>query len=162
MNIDKWDSQGNLSLYLFLFIMLAFLAKLMSAVHGTWDSSCKSYIATQWTDIILYYDIIFIFTLQSQVRLKYILHLKLLLKAWAVCLWVLFLHVCDDCPKFMSNHSSVSTAKVVIEGIMDEGILVLWKDYENTDDRTLLYSQVVMVMPRKIFTGIYTWHWENL
>ena len=33
---------------------------------------------------------------------------------------------------------------------MDEGILVLWKDYETTDDRTALYSQVVMVKPRKL------------
>ena len=69
-------------------------------------------------------------------QFKYILHLKLLLKAWALCLWVLFVHACDDCPKFMGNHSSVSTTQVVIEGIMDEGILVLWKDCEITDDRT--------------------------
>ena len=44
MKFEKWDSQGNLSLYLFLFIMLDFFAKLMSAVHGTGDSSCKSCI----------------------------------------------------------------------------------------------------------------------
>ena len=70
------------------------------------------------------------------------LHLKLLLKAWALCSWVLFLQISDDCPQFMGNHSSVSTAQVVIEGIMDEGILVLWKDHAATDDksRTVLYS----------------------
>ena len=60
------------------------------------------------------------------------------------------MQISDDCPQLMGNHSSVSTAQVVIEGIMDEGILVLWKDYETTDDRTVLYSQVVMVMPRKL------------
>ena len=70
------------------------------------------------------------------------LHLKLLLKTWALCLWVLCLQICDDCPQFMGHHSSVSTAQVVIEGIMDEGILVLWKDHAATDDksRTVLYS----------------------
>ena len=34
-NVKMLHSQGNLSLYLFLFIMLAFFAKLMSAMHGT-------------------------------------------------------------------------------------------------------------------------------
>ena len=58
-------------------------------------------------------------------QFRYILHLKLLLKAGTLCLWVLRLQISDDCPQFMGNHSSVSTAQVVIEGIMDEGILVL-------------------------------------
>ena len=81
------------------------------------------------------------YKLKSDGNIKAI-HLKLLLKTGALCLWVLCLQISDDCPKFMGNHSSVPTAQVVIEGIMDEGILVLWKDHAATDDksRTVLYS----------------------
>ena len=45
----------------------------------------------------------------------------------------------------MGNHSSVSTAQVVIEGIMDEGILALWKDHTATDDnpRAVLYQEYI-------------------
>ena len=55
----------------------------------------------------------------------------------------------------MGNHSSVSTAQVVIEGIVDEGILVLWKDHAVTDDksRTVLYS--LRCNARKIVTGMH-------
>ena len=142
----KWGSQGNLSLYLFLFVMLAFFAKLMSAVHGTWDSSCKScirvcmYISKQWNPQHYHTDYNSHYKLKSDGNIE-ALHLKLLLKTWALCLRVLCLQI-SDCPQFMDSHSSVSTAQVVIEGIMDEGILVLWKDHAATDDksRTVLYS----------------------
>ena len=56
------------------------------------------------------------------------LYLELLLKPRAPGLWVLFPHVCNDCPQLVGNHSSVSTAQVFINGIMDEGILVLVED----------------------------------
>ena len=119
----------------------------MSAVHGTGDSSCKScirvcmYIATQWNPQNYHYYFNLHYKLKSDENVK-VLHLKLLLKTWALCLWVLYLHISDDCPKFMGNHSSVSTVQVVIESIMDERILVLWKDHAATDDksRTVLYS----------------------
>ena len=45
-------SQGNLSLYLFRFSILAFFAYLMSAMHGTCDSSCKSCISTHHPHLI--------------------------------------------------------------------------------------------------------------
>ena len=98
-------------------------------------------IATQWNpqNYHTYYNSHY--KLKSDGNIK-ALHLKLLLKPWALCLWVLCLQISDDCPQFMGSHSSVSTAQVVIEGIMDECILVLWKGHAATDDksRTVLYS----------------------
>ena len=65
-------------------------------------------------------------------------YLKLLLKPREAGLCILFLHVCNDHSQFMGNHSSVSTAQVVIEGIMDEGILVLY------GERTSLLTTLVL------------------
>ena len=54
-----------------------------------------------------------------------------MLKPREAGLWVLFLHVCNDHSQFMGNHSSVSTAQVVVKGIMDEGILVLYGEHHH-------------------------------
>ena len=54
-----------------------------------------------------------------------LVYLKLFLKSWALSLWVLFPQICHDNMEIMGSHSSVSTVQVVVEGIMDEGILVL-------------------------------------
>ena len=94
--------------------------------------------------------------LPVNVRVKYILHLKLLLKAWALSVWILIFQISNDCPKFMGNYSSASTAQVVIEGIMDEGILILWNHWWQN-----CIILILMVMPRKIITGIYALVWEN-
>ena len=53
------------------------------------------------------------------------LYLKLLVKPSAPSLWVLFLHVWGDQFQIVGHHSSIAAAEVVIEGIMDEGILLL-------------------------------------
>ena len=57
-----------------------------------------------------------------------VVYLELLLKPRVTGLRVLFLHICNDHSQFMGNHSSISTAQVVIEGIMDEDILVLYEE----------------------------------
>ena len=84
------------------------------------------------------------------------LHLKLLLKTCALCSWVLFLQISDDCLQFMGNHSSVSTAQVVIEGIMDEGILVLYGKITLLLMTNLeLYCIHSDVNARKVVTGMH-------
>ena len=35
------------------------------------------------------------------------------------------MHVCDNCPELVGSNSSIPTAQVIIQSIMDEDILVL-------------------------------------